>query len=53
MEVVPIHDDVYGKVECNWYPGNGGVPNELCVAEESSSAMMVGVKEGYKISGAK
>jgi hypothetical protein len=47
LEVVPVHDNVNAQVEGNWDPRDSGVSNELSVAEESSGAMVVGVKEGW------
>ena len=46
LEVVPVHDDVDGKVEGDDNPGNGGVAEELGVAEKSGGTVVVGVEEG-------
>ena len=46
LEVVPVHDDVDSQVECDDGPRDGGVADELCVAEKSGRAMVVGVEEG-------
>lgn len=48
LEVVPVHDDVNGQVQCDDNPGYGGATEELSVAENSSGAMVVAVEEGYK-----
>ena len=50
LEVVPVHNNVNHKVKCNWDPGDGGVADKLSVAKQSGSAMVVGVKEGCRIS---
>lgn len=47
LEVVPVHDDVDHEVQGNDDPRNGGVADKLGVAEQSGSAMVVGVKEGW------
>ena len=49
LEVVPVHDDVHEEVERDGHPGDGGDAGELGVAEESGGAMVVGVKEGWKL----
>jgi len=46
LEVVPVHNDVDHEVQCDWDPRYGCQANQLGVAEESSGAMMIGVKEG-------
>ena len=46
MEVVPVHDNVDGQVEGDGDPGDGGVAEELGVAEEGGGAVVVGVQEG-------
>jgi hypothetical protein len=46
LEVVPVHDNMYGKVEGDRYPGDRSVANKLGVAEESGSAVVVGMKKG-------
>jgi hypothetical protein len=48
LEVVPVHDDVHQEIQCDNDPGNGGVADELGVAEQSGGAMVVGVKEGWQ-----
>lgn len=45
-EVVKVHDKVDKQVEHNGDPRDGGVANELGVAEESGSTVVVGVQEG-------
>lgn len=47
LEVVPVHDNVDGQVQGDDGPRDGGVADELGVAEHSSRAMVVGVEEGY------
>jgi len=47
LEVVPIHDDVNSQVQGDDWPRNGGVADELGVAEHSGRAMVVGVKERW------
>jgi hypothetical protein len=37
---------MYGKVEGDRYPGDRSVANKLGVAEESGSAVVVGMKKG-------
>lgn len=46
LEVVPVHDNVDGEVEGDDDPGNGGVAEELGVAEKSGGTVVVGVEEG-------
>ena len=46
LEVVPVHDDVDGKVEGDDNPGDGGVAEELGVAKKSGGTVVVGVEEG-------
>jgi len=46
LEVVPVHDDVDEQVEGYGHPGDGGVADELRVAEEGGCAVVVGVEEG-------
>lgn len=46
LEVVPVHDNVDGEVEGDDDPGDGGVAEELGVAEESGGTVVVGVEEG-------
>ena len=38
-----------GQVEHDWDPGHRGVANELCVAEEGGSTVMVGVEESQRL----
>ena len=45
LEVVPVHDDVNGEVEGDDDPGDGGVAEELGVAEKSGGTVVVGVEE--------
>lgn len=47
LEVVPVHDNVHSQVKGNGDPRDSGRTNELSVAEEGCSAMVVGVEEGY------
>lgn len=49
LEVVPVHDDVDGKVEGDDNPGNSGVAEELSVAEKSGGTVVVGVQEGQRL----
>ena len=49
LEVVPVHDDVHEEVQGDGDPGDGGVANELGVAEKCGSAMVVGVEEGQRL----
>lgn len=46
LEVVPVHDDMHGKVEGDRYPGYRSVANKLGVAKESGSAVVVGMEKG-------
>jgi len=46
LEVIPVHDNMYGKVEGDGYPGDRSVANKLGVAQESRSAVVVGMKKG-------
>lgn len=45
LEVVPVHNDVDGQVECDGHPGNSRRPDQLSVTEESGRAMVVAVQE--------
>lgn len=47
LEVVPVHHDVDGQVQSDGDPGNSRVSDQLGVAENSSSTMVVAVEEGY------
>lgn len=46
LEVVPVHDDVDSQVQRDDNPGHGGAAQELGVAENRGSAMVVAVQEG-------
>ena len=46
LKVVPVHDDVDHQVESDGHPRDGGVANELGIAEKSGGTMVVGVEEG-------
>jgi hypothetical protein len=48
LKVVPVHDHVHGQIKCDGDPGHGGVANKLGVAEQSSGAVVIGVKEGQR-----
>lgn len=48
LEVVPVHDDVDGQVQADDHPGDRGVSDQLRVAENSGSAMVVAVEEGWR-----
>ncbi|RDW76874.1 uncharacterized protein DSM5745_06866 [Aspergillus mulundensis] len=45
LEIVPVHHDVHGEVQCNRDPGDGGAPDQLDVAEEGGCAVVVRVQE--------
>lgn len=45
LKVVPIHDDVDHEVESDGHPGDGGVADQLGVAEQRSCAVVVGVEK--------
>lgn len=47
LKVVPVHDYVDGEIEGDGDPGDGSQPNELGIAEQSSSPVMIGMKEGW------
>jgi hypothetical protein len=49
LEVVPVHDDVDGQIECNGHPGDGSAPDQFDVAEEGCCAVVVGVQEGQRL----
>lgn len=51
LEVVPVHHDVDSQVQRNRDPGNSGIADQLGVAENSSSAMVVAVEESYRVLG--
>ena len=46
LEVVPVHDNMDKEVDGDDDPGDGSQPNELCVAEKGSCAVVIGVQEG-------
>jgi hypothetical protein len=46
LEVVPVHDNVDREVKGDDDPGDGGVAEELGVAEEGGGTVVVGVEEG-------
>lgn len=46
LEVVPVHDDVHGQVECDGNPGHSGRAEELGVAQDGGGTVVVAVKEG-------
>lgn len=48
LEVIPIHDDVNSQVQGDGNPRDRGRANELSVAEESSSTVVVAVEEGCR-----
>lgn len=45
LEVVPVHDHVNSQVKRDDGPGDGGVADELGVAEHGSRTMVVSVEE--------
>lgn len=49
LEVVPVHDDVDGEVEGDDDPRDGGVAEQLSVAEQGGGAVVVGVQEGERL----
>lgn len=46
LEVVPVHDDVDHEVERDGDPGDGGVADQLGVAEDCCGAVVIAVQEG-------
>jgi hypothetical protein len=50
LEVVPVHDNVNKQVDGDGHPLHGSATKELGVAKDSGSAMVVAVKEGYRVS---
>jgi hypothetical protein len=48
LEVVPVHNDVNEEVQDDGNPRDGGGADELGVAEESGSTMVVAVEEGWR-----
>jgi hypothetical protein len=46
LEIVPVHDNMHGKVEGDGHPGHGSVADELSVAEQRGGSMMISVQEG-------
>lgn len=51
LEVVPVHDHVDEQVQRDDDPGHSGATEELCVAQNSGSAMVVAVEESWKDDG--
>jgi hypothetical protein len=49
LEVVPVHDDVNEEVQDDGDPRDGGGTDELGVAEEGGSTMVVAVEEGQRL----
>lgn len=47
LEVVPVHENVYRQVQGDDNPGHRGTAEQLRVAQDSSGAMVVAVKEGF------
>lgn len=47
LEVIPVHYDMDHEVEDYRDPRDGGQTNQLSVAEECGSTVMVGVEEGW------
>ena len=45
LKVVPVHDNVNHQVQCNRYPRNWRVSDQLRVAEKCRCAMMVSMEE--------
>jgi len=45
LEVVPVHDDVYGQVQSDWNPGNRSMPDELCVAKKRGGWVVIAVEK--------
>lgn len=48
LEIIPVHNHVHKQVECYRHPRDRGKSDELCVAEQGGSSMMIGVQEGSK-----
>ena len=46
LEVVPVHYYMDGKIQGDWYPRDRGESNQLGIAEEGRSTVVVGVEEG-------
>ena len=49
LEVVPVHDNVDGQVEGDDNPGDGGVAEELGVAEKRGGTVVVCVQESERL----
>ena len=47
LKVVPIHDHVDREIKGDGDPGDCGQPNELGIAEQSCSSVMIGMEEGW------
>lgn len=45
LEVVPVHDDMDHEVQRDRDPGDGGVTDQLGVAEQRRRSVVVGVEE--------
>lgn len=49
LKVVPVHHDMDQEVQGDGHPGDCCVADQLCVAEEGCSAMVVGMEEGERL----
>jgi hypothetical protein len=45
LEVVPVHDDVHEQVQRDGHPRDGGVSDELRVAEQCCGGVVITMKE--------
>lgn len=49
LEVIPVHEDMHGEVESDGNPRHSGQTDQLSVAQQGGSAMVIGVQEGQRL----
>ena len=49
LKVVPVHNDMYSQIECDWNPGHGSETNELSVSEQSGCPVVIGMEESQRL----
>jgi hypothetical protein len=49
LEVVPVHDNMNGQVQCDWHPRHRGSASELREAEEGGGRVVIGVEKSERL----